>query len=430
MAKTFTNKDENLILEIRTDPLSAWLTIKKTGKLIDENEILALIDEAGIKNGFDEAVEYLRLQSLEKEYDVPFPIAMCNKQECNIMLHYKFNPDLPLTAETPIDVATLAKLIPFRTGDVVAEYSCNIFNQSGSIYDIFGELIDFGLVDIEQAKALAGDNITYDNQNRHFIALKDGFPYLDEQGRICLLNSITLSSKDIPAEAKIQCPIDLLLDGTIAFADIECEADLYVQGDLHSCTVVCKKDLEVKGEIISCIKKGIIIGGNLECQSISGSNVLCQNDIHFTDKIESSTVVCDGEIVGAEGSSEICGGLTQAGNSITVFQAGTYDRTKTEIEIALCPFYRNLLLLLTRELVHLKEEREINATAIAALENRIQNYETALDENLNRILKTEQPITKKIKVQDLCRPPIIFRILKHSYEVSKPQKGLTFEEKD
>ena len=57
-------------------------------------------------------------------------------------------------------------------------------------------------------------------------------------------------------------------------------------------------------------------------------------------------------------------------------------------------------------------------------------YERALDEKLNQILKSEKQKLKKISVHDVSRPPIVFRILKHSYEVTKPEKGLEFEEKD
>jgi hypothetical protein len=77
--KTYTNKEGNLILEIRDEPLSAWLTIKKTGKLIDEYAIIALLEEAGIKSGFEEAVEYAQIHSLEKEFDIPFPL-LCVKR--------------------------------------------------------------------------------------------------------------------------------------------------------------------------------------------------------------------------------------------------------------------------------------------------------------------------------------------------------------
>ena len=199
---------------------------------------------------------------------------------------------------------------------------------------------------------------------------------------------------------------------------------------MQSSTINCVKDLFITGDIISSNKKGIIVWGNLECRSIHNSCVLCRNDIHFTDNIENSTVVCDGEITGDWNNSAICGGLTQAGVAITVFQAGSYDQSKTEIEIALSPFYRNMLLLLTRELIYLKEDKELNATAIAELENRIEIYERALDEKLNQILKSEKQKLKKISVHDVSRPPIVFRILKHSYEVTKPEKGLEFEEKD
>ena len=430
MDKTYTNKEGNLILEIRDEPLSAWLTIKKTGKLIDEYAIIALLEEAGIKSGFEEAVEYAQIHSLEKEFDIPFPVAMCKKDENKTILRYKFNPDILTAPDMEISYQTLAKLKVFKAGDTVAEYSHNIFEQKGSIYNIFGELIDASSVDPEQAIALAGENVAYDVQNCTYYLLKDGYPYVDEEGHISLLDSITLKASELPSDTIISCPIDLIIEGDLTYANLHCDANLRIEGEVHSCSIECKKDMLVTGDINASSAKGIIVWGNLECSSIHNSYIVCLNNIHFTNKLENSTVVCDGEIIGAPDRSEICGGLTQAGESITAFQAGSYNNTITEIEIAISPFYRNLLLILTKDLIRLKENKDINATAIVDLENRIQNYEILLDDKLNQFLNREQKDTKRISIQDISRPPIIYRILKHSYEINKREKKIEFIEKE
>ncbi len=67
----------------------------------------------------------------------------------------------------------------------------------------------------------------------------------------------------------------------------------------------------------------------------------------------------------------------------------------------------------------MKEDKELNATTIAELENRIEKYERALDEKLNQILKSEKQKTENNKSADTIRPPVVFHILKHSYEVNR-----------
>ncbi|MCB5277656.1 MAG: hypothetical protein LHW62_08185, partial [Candidatus Cloacimonetes bacterium] len=68
MNKILTGKSGNVILELRQDSSSAWLTIKRSGRLVDEKEILDLIDEAGIRSGFEEALQLIRERGIEKEY--------------------------------------------------------------------------------------------------------------------------------------------------------------------------------------------------------------------------------------------------------------------------------------------------------------------------------------------------------------------------
>jgi hypothetical protein len=73
MSKILTNPDGNIKLELKDDRLSAWLTIKKDNRLIDEKDILDLLEQAGIKNGFEEAQRYMQKHSMEKDFDIPFP---------------------------------------------------------------------------------------------------------------------------------------------------------------------------------------------------------------------------------------------------------------------------------------------------------------------------------------------------------------------
>jgi len=429
MNKILTNKSGNVILELRQDTMSAWLTLKQTGKLIDEQDILQLIEEAGIKTGYAEALEYVREHSLEKEFDVPFPIAICNKTESSSTLHYRFNPDLQLEPGSALDHRWLESLVFVNAGEPVAEYSSNVFEQGGSIYDIFGELIHPGNVDMEQAESLAGENIGFDAQNLDYRAQKSGYPYLDIQGRICLLDVLVLQAEDIPGAKKLILPVDSVVMGNLAYADLCCDSTLRIQGDLHSCTLFCRKDLFVEGEIVSCQGSGIHVLGDVHCRRIANSRLLCKGDLRFAGCIENSTLACEGEIIGDADNSIISGGLAQSGASISIAAAGSPEGIKTEIEIAISPYQRSLLMQMTKELVLLKEDPEGNAVAIHDLQFRIQKCESELDDQLNLFLKRPPEDRKSIKVAGESRPPVLYRVLKQSYYQKNQEQNLELIEK-
>jgi cytoskeletal protein CcmA (bactofilin family) len=298
MNKVLSNKAGNLVLELRQETMSAWLTIKKTGKLIDEHDILALLDEAGIKTGFSEALSYIRDHSLEKEYDVPFPIAICNRAEATTTLRYRFNPDLQLDDENGLSYQALESLCFVQAGAVVAEYSNNLFEQGGSIYDIFGELIDPGDIDQEKAMFLAGKNVQYSASEREYRSQKSGYPFLDAEGRICILDLVVMQAHNLPTGRAVHLSADTVIEGNLAYADLVCQGTLLVKGDLHSCSLLCRKDLSVEGEIVSCQANGIHVQGDLSCKGISDSKVLCKGTLRFSGLIRNSNIACGAEIIG------------------------------------------------------------------------------------------------------------------------------------
>ncbi len=430
MNKIISNKAGNIILELRQETMSAWLTIKQTGKLVDENDILSLIEEAGIKTGFNEALAYVREHSLEKEFDVPFPIAICNISESSTTLRYRFNPDTHPELENGLSYAALQELGFFSAGEVVAEYSNNLFEQGGSIYDIFGELIDPGNVDLEKADTLAGENISFNSADKDYVASKPGFPYLDSEGRICLLDLVVLSAEDLPAGKELLLQTDTVIQGSPAQAEITCYGNLRITGDLHSCNLLCRKDLDIDGEIIACRANGVHVMGDLTCKGIIGSKVLCKGQLRFSGTISESNIACEKEIIGEPGNSLISGGLVQSGNSISITNAGSGDGSKTEIEIAIMPYQRSLLMQMTRELVRLKEDPDGNSLAIQDLEFKIQKCETELDEQLNQFLQRPEEDRKNITVSGTSIPPVLYRVLKHAYYRESREQNLEFIEKN
>ncbi|MFA7543115.1 MAG: FapA family protein [Candidatus Cloacimonadaceae bacterium] len=426
MNKILKNKSGNLILELRQESASAWLTIKRSGRLIDEQEILDLLDEAGIKTGFDEALEYIRRHSLEKEYDIPFPIALSHIQEgtAQIKLNYHFDKSLTEEKLKRLDLYELSQLSYTEAGSIIAQYSDNIFEREGSIYDIFGELIIPPEVDEDEAFALAGNNVSY--LAREYAAEKSGYPYIDNKGRICILDSYICQVQDLPSLGAIRSPLALTLVGDLKGYNIAVANRLIVQGSLMDCSVFCEKDLVVEGEIIDCKHAGIQVLGSLQLRSASGSRLLVRQNLEFSGNIQDSELYIDGDIRGTTGESAILGGITQASGNIDIAIAGGKDQT--ELEIAISPFYRALLMQMTKEMVRLRQEDDEDA--INSLQERIKRTEAELDSQLNLFLKRSPEEKRSITIREQVQANTVFRILKQFYHIKNPQKGISLLEKE
>ncbi len=428
MNKTFTNKNGNVLLELRQESSSAWLTIKRSGRLVNEQDILELIDEAGIKSGFDEAQELIRERGIEKDFDKPFPIAICKKEEGGgeATLDYRFDPNALTGDISELDLAMLSKSIYVNEGDIVASYSDNLFERDGSIYDLFGELITPPNVDAEAAQKLCGSHISYESHD--YIAGRTGYPYLDEDGRICILDSLRLDASQVPSGQFLRSPVTLEISGDLSNVNIACLKTLSIHGNIQDCSIYCEEDLIIDGEISACKNPGIQVLGMLKLHSIRHSRVYVKAGIEFEDEILNSIVATDGDIIGAENSSLINGGIVQAAGNIDIARAGSSSGEETEIEIAISPFYRAMLMQVTKEAVRLREDG--NEEALDAIQRRISRCEAELDNQLNLFLKRPADEKKSVTVRDEIYPKTLFRVLKHSYQIKSHQKGIYLIEKE
>lgn len=427
MNKILTSKSGNAILELRKDSSSAWLTIKRSGRLLDEREILDLIDEAGIKSGFEEALRLVRERGLEKEYDKPFPIAVCQKGESReASLHYHFDPEAIPADISVVKPELLSRVSYVHEGEVIASYSDNIFERDGSIYDIFGDLITPPVVDEEQASLKAGTYVRY--EARDFVAEQTGFPYLDSEGRLCILTELDLDASDIPQDFFMRSPLALHIRGNLENVHIASGRSLHIDGDLSDCSIYCESDMIVSGKISSCVNPGIQVLGALQVGTIMHSRVYVKEGIQFSGALLHSTIACDGDILGSMADSAIVGGLVQTGGNIEIGSAGSAAADETEIEIAISPFYRALLMQMTKESVRLREEGDDQA--LDELHERIRRCEAELDHQLNSFLKRPAELKKTIRVSGEVYPKTLFRVLKHSYQIKSRQTGISLIEKE
>ncbi len=428
MSDILTNKDGNLRLELKEDRLSAWLTILETGKLIDETEILELLERAGIKNGFEEALRLIRKQGLEKEFGVPFPVAVCNYVKGESKLEYYFDLQQAKGFAGSVGVEELPRLICIEAGTVIAAYNSNIFARTGSIYDIYGEMIQDDELDEDEAQKLAGDNVRYDPSRSHYIAICTGYLSADEAGRLSIYDNLLLAGDIDSHPDTLRTPVNITITGSVRNSALKAQKNIIIQGDLESSTLYCGGDLQVDGSIRNCRRSNLQVLGDLRCHSVFSSALLCCGKLEFSGEVRDSEVVAEAGITSANGS--LSGGHIQSCGDIRIAVLGSPEQVPTEIEITISPYYKTLLMQLTKDLIHLKQDEAASSEAIAALEEQIKQCESELDSRLNIFLHRDPDQRIRLEVRDDVFPPLQIRILKHEYQIKHHQIHLELIEKE
>lgn len=446
MNKTFTNKQGNLVLEIRDEGMSAWMTIKATGKLVDEHEILKLIDQAGIKAGFEDAQRHISLHNLEKDFGIPFPLALCNTGAATTILRYYFDRHQKLDPGKLLSPEDLSELSYVMPGTVLADYSSNLFDRQGSIYNIFGEIIPNENVDAGVADEKAGQNVDFDPQRNAFVARRTGYPYLDRAGQISIMDSILIKDPSL-IQPPLRTPLSVVCDSSISGIEILAQGSIEIHGDVDNCrlsseagitilgncvhsVLTAKHSLTINGDIISCSEEGLNSGGDLTCNCIRDSLVLCRGFLNLNGQVTGSKIVAEKGINGHREQSSIANSHVQSSGNIELGSLGSVDGGETEMEITISPYYKSLLMNLTKEMIKAKGDASNPPEKLEQLKTEIQSCESELDYQLNTFLKRPREERIVIRVHHDLHPIANIRVLKHSYTMKSYQQGLELIEKD
>ncbi|MDD3632808.1 MAG: FapA family protein [Candidatus Cloacimonadaceae bacterium] len=428
MSKILTNPGGNIILELKDDRLSAWLTIKRENRLIDEKDILDLVEQAGIKNGFEEAQRYMRKHSMEKDFDIPFPLAMCSRVQGESKLNYYFNLDQAKHRQKEIHLNDLPNLTRIEEGTVIADYNNDIFDRQGSIYDIYGDMLSDEELDVQAAEQIAGENVTFDIYHQQYLAECAGIPRVDEDGKISILDKVILV-EDIsyPAEV-IRSPISMEVVGDIIGAQIAVAGNLIVKNNVIDCNISCQGDIQVQGDIQNCKLPGLEIKGDVQCKKIVSSKLLCYGKLVFSEVIKDSEIIANNGIYGYSGWLQ--GGHTESGGNIELQHLGDPEGKLTELEISISPWHKAALMRLTRRMIQLKNNPLSNIGEIEALNERIASCESELNDALNEFLQRPPELKFRILVTQDVYPPVNLRILKNEYVIKNKQPKLEIIEID
>lgn len=417
----------NVSIRINEDKMSAWMYIHKSDKIIDEKEILNLIDDSGICHGFEEALDWMAENGYNKDFEKPFPVAICKSSFSNetIIHHFDlartYNPDKEWQFK---DVQSWAFT---EEGTILAEISFNLFNDGALVYNIFGELAT-NLAGSLVLSDYLGQNVCLDADKKQIIAAVSGYPYLDENNKVNIANHLVYRGDVKLTKVPLTLSVALTIEGTVNKAHLSVLKDLTVTGNVISAELYSEGNITVMGDIIDCQTTGVIAMGEINCNSIMNSLVLCKGKLAFDTTIVNSRVVAEKHLSGNPQVSRISESQVFSSETVDVAEIGDSEGKETEVEITISPFNRERIAQLKKTIAKLEENYDLNADRIDQGLKKLRMLETTFAEDLKAFYDSADQIPRYVKVREHAYKGAYIRVLKKSYKIRQNQDCVEYTE--
>ena len=369
----YRSEKGNVELTVTEDRFSAYLKINENG-IISENEIIELINKAGIKG----LLNHRDQEDSEKKYSEPFLIARSvyyNELNINYLFDVKHSYD-PKIIKSVTDFNKLSKV---TENNALAEIKLNKIDKDEQYYDVFGEAVSDADVIERFASRFLTDQVYFSKQRGAIFSLVKGYPYLEASGAIAL-KAVFESSENLH-KLKMNFYGDLIINGNID------NCQLYVTGDLI-----------VHGNITNCLSDWIMAKGKLEFDSAENSIIGAGKGITFSKSSRYCYTVCDGIIKGGVQSSVI-GGLMKSSSGIQIASVGSTIPIKTSLEIAILPYQKEQLKKVAGNLTKIRKKNKAEFIGRAEKQKKLESilvkaYDQLLQIKKSPSIKVEQKLYK------------------------------------
>ncbi len=429
MSKIYENDNQTLHLEVPDDHMSAMLTIHPENGMINENDILELIREAGVTNGFLEATTSLLHDNYVKKYKEPFPIALCRYEtrEPEITLLYDQNDTYHPSAS--LDKNQTQKWSYVEKGAAVAKLV--VFNEVGRIFNVFGETVDTNY-DLESLiQSYEGENISYDPMSRQFIATHTGYPYRNEKGLLSIIKDFHIDVDVDHSYGDIALAGNLSIRGSVGEGcNISVLGDLFISGNVMQSTIRAGGSITIQGLISDCSETGIHAQGDMNLHAAERSKLICFGNVNFEYSLEDCKLIGETSIKGDSQESRIIGGVSYSAGSIDIASAGNGLGINTELEVTISPYLKEQMINTMREIFRCKDQPSPDQDQLDELNKKMNNLETRLDQEIDRILIGVDQDSLFIKIHKKLYPNTYLRILKKSYTAVEEQESFLLTENE
>lgn len=415
--KTFVSEQEILRLEITDDSLSAHLTIKATQKPINEDDIIQLLDEAGISSGFTKESE------IERKFDQPFLIAS-GKPVVPANVEFELLYDAHQKEYfASCQLQDLQELDFVQADEPIAHFFITKEAEPGT--DIFGNEIlpeDNNILD-----KYIGENVYYDQDRSQIIAKESGYISLADKTQVNIVSSFELDKNlDINFDNFVMKG-NLTVNGDIKDKiKINIVGNLIVNGDIDDAVIEVDGNMQVRGNIRNCHLGGISCTGNIDFVSAENAKIVCGKSVSFSENCHFCRIIANNEVNGAEENSILMGGIVQAGGNIEAAVIGSSTSTSTEVEITVSPYIKEKMMRLTKKLNKIKQNIDADDRVLAKLTEQLDDYEAKLEEDINHALFESDNETKHIVVFKKIFPGTYLRILRKSVNIAETMERVSF----
>lgn len=392
------DNEDNLRLEISEDNSAAYLIIKDSSKVIDANQIVELLNKAGIVSGFDEAARINRQNEAIKEFNNPILIAIGSSAAFDPMTYFvdvsrEFKPDNLFWKS--LENATLVS-----SDSPLAKIN---FNTANSDTDIFGSDLSDEANRINPYDLL-GINVYYNDEDFTIYSTKKGYVYLDEDSKLHVTDQLKVCE-------------------SLQNSSITCFGDLIIEGDVVDSYLEHDGNLQVHGNIVNCRKGGVTVNGTLSVEIADNSNIYAGQSITFSKDVRYCNCITNGYIAGSANSAFV-GGLASAGTYIDVDKIGSPFHIATSMEIAIAPFQKMKIR---------KRLKKLEEIVPDSLDNSKQSTQLALEENeFIRLLENgiKNELTVYINAGKIIYSKTSLRVLDGSITLSTDFDGHRFAKND
>lgn len=426
MKKKFKNEAGNITLEIAEDSFSAYLTIEKD-EYLNEKDILELLQEAGIKYGIEEAAEFIEQKNIEKDFGTSFPIAIGKpSSEPQIEFSLLFDKENSFDPENfENEFKKLKHFERIKKEEPLAHLFITKESKPGK--NIFGKEVGSDLSNDKALENHLGDNVYYSQDRSQIIAEADGYPYLDDLGRVCVKSSFNIDNDIGLNYENFELFGNLTVNGDIKEKiQINVTGNMTVNGDVNDVKLRIDGNLKINGDILNCKINDIRVNGNVEFGAADNSNIYAAKTIRFLGRVQYCHLVADKDIIGSEESSAIIGGLVQSGDNVEVAVIGSSNVVGTEVEITISPYVKEELLAVTKKIMNLKSKEDKQLQKINKLREKQQMLESSLEQNINETLLNEEVTPKHILVFKKIFHGTYLRILKKSKTIAEELEKVSF----
>jgi len=421
------NDSKTVNIEISEDKFSAFMTITNINKAINENDILTLIEEAGVIYGFENANLFINQKGITKEFDIPFPLAIAEKPSvAQVEFEFLFEEKNCFNEESfNNNFGKLKDFENIKKGKPIAKLFITKMPQNGK--NIFGKTIENNESKEDIINSYLGENVSYSADLSQIIAEKSGYPYIDSNGKVSVKNTFVINSDLDLSFENISLSGNLIVNGNIKDKiKLDIDGTIEVNGDVNNACIDCSGEISINGDVLNCRSHGIISQGNISFNSAENSSISSSKKIFFNKNIHFCKIIAEEGIIGDQEESSIVGGLVQSGILIEAALIGNSSAINTEVEISISPFTKERMLLLTKKIMELKELPDSDKNEIKAMEIELDSLENKLEDDINTALMNTDSVSRRITAYKNIFSGVYVRILKKSQTILEDLRKSSF----